>query len=151
MEIVAQSAPGIVELPLLGVVAAGVPIEPVEVNDILGVPRELVRSPDTFALRVKGDSMIDEQIRDGDLILVQSTPTAREGETVVALVRGEATVKRFYRVDGKVVLRPANERLEPIVAGGRGRGDPWPWWSRSFASIDGEAWVQAPPGACTGR
>ncbi len=116
VEIVAQSAPGIVELPLLGVVAAGVPIEPVEVNDILGVPRELVRSPDTFALRVKGDSMIDEQIRDGDLILVQSAPTAREGETVVALVRGEATVKRFYRVDGKVVLRPANERLEPIVA-----------------------------------
>ena len=111
-----QGEPGTVELPLLGVVVAGVPIEPVEVNDTLGVPRELVRSPDTFALRVKGDSMIEEQIRDGDLILVQSAPTAREGDTVVALVRGEATVKRFYRQGGKVVLRPANERLDPIVA-----------------------------------
>ena len=93
-----------------------VPMEPVEVNDILGVPKELVRSPDTFALRVKGDTMIEEQIRDGDLILVQSTPTAREGDTVVALVRGEATVKRFHRQGRKVLLRPANERLAPIVA-----------------------------------
>jgi len=94
---------------------AGVSLEPVEVNDTSGVPAELARNPDTFALRVRGDSMIEEQVRDGDLILAQSTPAARDGDTVVAMVRGEATVKRFSREDGRVVLRPANERLEPIV------------------------------------
>lgn len=94
-----------------------VPMEPVEAKDILGVPKELARSPDTFALRVKGDSMIEEQLRDGDLILVQSTPTAREGETVVAVVRGEATVRGLHRQGRKVLLRSASERLAPIVAG----------------------------------
>ncbi|MCY4489413.1 MAG: peptidase [Deltaproteobacteria bacterium] len=96
--------------------AAGVLLEPVEVNDTLGVPAELARSPDTFALRVRGDSLVEEQIRDGDLILVQSVPAAGDGDTVLAVVRGEATVKRLLREDGRVLLRPANERLEPIVA-----------------------------------
>ncbi len=92
------------------------PMEPVEVSDIVGVPKELARSSDTFALRVKGDCMIEEQIRNGDLILVQSTPMAREGETVVALVRGEAAIRRFHRQGRKVLLRSAGERLAPIVA-----------------------------------
>lgn len=90
-------------------------LEPVEVKDVLGVPGELVRSPDTFAFRVKGDSMVEEEIGDGDLIVVQSAPVPREGDTVLALVRGEATVKRFSRQNGKVLLRPADERLDPIV------------------------------------
>lgn len=94
----------------------GVRLEPVEVSDTLGVPAELARSPDTFALRVRGDSLIEEQIRDGDLILLQSAPAAHDGDTVLAMVRGEATVKRFSREDGRVLLRPANERLAPIVA-----------------------------------
>ena len=94
----------------------GVRLEPVEVSGTLGVPAELARSPDTFALRVRGDSMTEEQIRDGDLILLQSAPAARDGDMVVAVVRGEATVKRFSREDGRVLLRPTNGRLAPIVA-----------------------------------
>jgi repressor LexA len=110
---------GIVDIPLLGVVAAGAPIEAVETRDSLAVPEELVRDVNTFALKVKGDSMIDEHIQDGDLVLVQARSTAENGETVVALVEGEATVKKFYREDGdRVSLRPANERLHPIVARG---------------------------------
>lgn len=108
---------GTVEVPLLGIVAAGAPIEPVEMADSLAVPEELVRGKDTFVLKVKGDSMIDEQIRDGDLILVQPRSTAENGETVVALVGGEATVKKFYREDGdKIRLQPANDRIKPILA-----------------------------------
>jgi repressor LexA len=110
---------GIVDIPLLGVVAAGVPIEAMETRDSLAVPEELVQDSNTFALRVKGDSMIDEHIQDGDLVLVQARSTAENGETVVALVDGEATVKKFYREGGgRVSLRPANDRLQPIVARG---------------------------------
>jgi len=90
-------------------------LEPVEVDDTLGVPGELARSPGTFALRVRGESMIEEQLRDGDLVLAQSSPAAREGDTVVAVVGGEATVRRFHRQDGKVLLRSADEGLAPIV------------------------------------
>lgn len=105
-----------VELPLLGTVAAGCPIEPVEIDDTLSVPKEFVKSPDTFVLRVRGDSMVDEQIRDGDFILVESSTTAENGDTVVALIQGEATVKKFFRQGDAVRLQPANDRLEPIVA-----------------------------------
>lgn len=104
-----------VEVPLLGRVAAGAPIEAVEVNDTMAVPEELVRGKKVFMLKVKGNSMIDEQILDGDLILVQSRSNAENGETVVALVDGEATVKKYYREDGgQIRLQPANDRLEPI-------------------------------------
>lgn len=104
-----------VEVPLLGRVAAGAPIEAVEINDTMAVPEELVRGKKVFMLKVKGNSMIDEQILDGDLILVQSRSNAENGETVVALVDGEATVKKYYREDGgQIRLQPANDRLEPI-------------------------------------
>lgn len=104
-----------VEVPLLGRVAAGAPIEAVEINDTMAVPEELVRGKKVFILKVKGNSMIDEQILDGDLILVQSRSNAENGETVVALVDGEATVKKYYREDGgQIRLQPANDRLEPI-------------------------------------
>jgi repressor LexA len=105
-----------IELPLLGSVAAGFPIEAVEENERIAVPRELVRRRgETFVLRVRGDSMIDEQIRDGDLVVVESRSEARNGETVVALVRGgEATLKRFQRRGPKVVLEPANREFPPI-------------------------------------
>ena len=91
-------------------------LEPVEAKDALGLPRELAQSPGTFALRVRGDSMAEEQLRDGDLILVQSSPEARDGDTVVATVRGEATVRRFHRQGGKVLLRSADAGLAPIAA-----------------------------------
>jgi repressor LexA len=105
-----------VELPLLGSVAAGLPIEAVEESERIAVPRELVRRRgETFVLRVRGDSMIDEQIRDGDLVVVESRSEARNGETVVALVRGgEATLKRFQRRGAKVVLEPANRDFRPL-------------------------------------
>ncbi|MFQ5849078.1 MAG: transcriptional repressor LexA [Candidatus Binatia bacterium] len=110
---------GAVEVPMLGVVAAGEPIEAVEVADSLVVPEELVRGRNTFVLKVKGDSMIDEQIRDGDLILVQARSAAENGQTVVALVGGEATVKKFYREDGgRIRLQPANDKLKPIMMSG---------------------------------
>ena len=107
---------GAVELPLLGSVAAGAPIEAIEEEERVAVPRELVRKRgETFVLRVRGDSMIEEQIRDGDLVVVESRSEARNGETVVALVHGtDATLKRFQRRGAKVVLEPANSTLRPI-------------------------------------
>ena len=105
------------ELPLLGLVAAGLPIEAVEdVQETITVPHDMVRRGDNYVLRVRGDSMIDEQIRDGDYIIVNSRQTAENGEMVVALVDGEsATVKKFYRESaGRVRLQPANEMMQPM-------------------------------------
>jgi repressor LexA len=105
------------EIPLLGTVAAGNPIAAIEVPERVTVPESLVRrGREVFALRVKGDSMIDEQIRDGDTVVVESRQEARDGETVVALIRGEeATLKKLYRNGRTVRLEPANPALEPIV------------------------------------
>ena len=105
-----------VSLPLLGIVAAGAPIEAIEVSETIDVPQDMVpRRGESFVLRVQGDSMIDEQIRNGDFVIVESRSEARDGETVVALVRGEeATLKRFYRRGSEVRLQPANERMDPI-------------------------------------
>jgi repressor LexA len=116
IEPLAESEAETVELPLLGSVAAGVPIEAIEENERVAVPGELVRRRgETFVLRVRGDSMIDEQIRDGDLVVVESRSDARNGETVVALVRGgEATLKRFHRRGAKIVLEPANRDFRPL-------------------------------------
>ena len=106
-----------IELPLVGRVAAGVPIEPLEQNDVISVPEELVGRGETFVLRVKGTSMVLEGILDGDFVVVQSRNQADNGDMVVALVRGEATVKRFYREKGGMVrLQPANDSLAPILA-----------------------------------
>ena len=106
-----------VELPLLGTVAAGRPIEALETADSFSVPEEFVRRQNTFVLRVKGNSMIDDGIWDGDFIVVEERPAADNGETVVALINGEATVKKFHRdKGGKIRLMPANESMEPIIA-----------------------------------
>lgn len=106
-----------VELPLLGTVAAGAPIEAITEQETIAVPEDmLARGGRNYVLRVSGDSMIDEHIRDGDYIIVNSRQTAQNGDMVVALVGGEsATVKRFYREsNGMVRLQPANERMEPL-------------------------------------
>ena len=100
---------------LLGTVAAGTPIEPLEIDEVVTVPEEMLGRGETFALRVRGDSMIDDGIHDGDVVVVESRRDAPNGATVVALVRGEATVKKLLRRRGRVHLVPANERLEPIV------------------------------------
>jgi repressor LexA len=111
-----QKKAGAVELPLLGYVAAGAPIEALENAESFVVPEEFVRRQNTFALRVKGNSMIDDGICDGDYIIVEERPNASNGETVVALVNGEATVKRFHRdKGGKIRLMPANESMAPII------------------------------------
>lgn len=105
-----------VELPLLGVIAAGRPIEALPDRETMAVPREFAGKGSTFVLRVRGDSMIDEGIRDGDYVIVEKRRTARDGETVVALIRGEeATLKMFRREGGTVTLVPANPALEPIA------------------------------------
>jgi repressor LexA len=103
------------EISLLGQVAAGLPIEAIEGSDTITVPEEFVRRDTTFCLRVKGQSMIDEGIRDGDYIIVESRDEANQGETVVALIGGEATVKKYFREsDGRVRLQPANAAMEAI-------------------------------------
>jgi repressor LexA len=112
-----QAFPKAVELPLLGSVAAGYPIEAVETHETLAVPDSFLRrGASHYALRVKGNSMIDEQIRDGDFVVVSERHSADNGETVIALVNGaSATVKKFYRErDGRIRLQPANETMSPI-------------------------------------
>ena len=107
-----------VELPLLGAVAAGLPIEAIEQQETLSVPPDMVRpGRENFVLRVQGESMIDEQIRDGDYIVVSAQDTADDGQMVVALVGGDsATVKKMYREpDGRIRLQPANPSMAPIV------------------------------------
>jgi len=104
------------EIPLLGVVAAGKPIEAVLNYEAISIPRDMLRRERMFALRVRGDSMIDEQIREDDCIIVQSQQTAENGQTVVALIDGnDATVKRFYLGRNHVRLEAANPHYEPIV------------------------------------
>jgi repressor LexA len=113
----ANGAAGAVELPLLGMVAAGQPIEAIEDQETLAVPDTMIaRGGQHYVLRVRGDSMIDEQIRDGDYVIVNSRNTAENGEMVVALVHGDsATVKKFYRErDGQIRLQPANVSMTPM-------------------------------------
>jgi repressor LexA len=107
---------GSVALPLLGQVAAGRPIEAVEADDTLQVPEAFVGRGKTYALRVRGDSMIEDGILDGDFIIVEERADAENGRTVVALVNGEATVKRMHRERGMIRLQPANASMPPILA-----------------------------------
>jgi repressor LexA len=105
-----------IELPLLGYVAAGMPIEAVATSESIAVPESLVTGKrDTYVLRVRGDSMVDEQIRDGDWVVVEDRRSADNGEMVIALVGGQdATLKKFYKEDGRVRLQPANPTMAPI-------------------------------------
>ena len=106
-----------IELPLLGYVAAGAPIEAVASSESISVPEGLVTGKrDTYVLRVRGDSMIDEQIRDGDWVVVEDRRSADNGEMVIALIGGQdATLKKFYKENGRVRLQPANPTMQPIV------------------------------------
>lgn len=103
------------EIPLLGTVAAGQPIEAILSHDTVSVPRNMQGRGRTFALRVRGDSMIEENIQDGDIIVVASQKTADNGQVVVALIDGAyATVKKFYREPDFIRLEPANPQFKPI-------------------------------------
>jgi repressor LexA len=104
-------------LPLYGTVAAGSPIESIPDEEQVAVPASFLRSGNHFVLRVRGDSMIDDGVHDGDLIVVQRAESAADGEMVVALVNGEVTLKRIYQ-DGRSTIRlqPANPELSPMIA-----------------------------------
>ncbi|HEY0931517.1 MAG TPA: transcriptional repressor LexA [Gemmatimonas sp.] len=106
-----------VELPLLGSVAAGAPIEAVQSGETMAVPDGFLRrSGSHYVLRVRGDSMIEEHIRDGDYVVINDKQAADNGEMVIALLDGSgATVKRYYRErDGRIRLQPANETMQPM-------------------------------------
>lgn len=111
-----QAANDVIEIPLHGRIAAGVPIEALEGQAMLPVPAALLGSGEHYALEVAGDSMVEAGILDGDFALVRRTDTARDGEIVVALVRGEeATLKYLRRENGMVRLDPANSAYEPQI------------------------------------
>lgn len=104
------------EIPLLGTVAAGQPIEAILTHDTVAVPRDMIGQGRTFALRVRGDSMIEENIQHGDTIIVSAQQTAQNGQVVVALIDGNyATVKKFYREPDFIRLEPANPQFKPIL------------------------------------
>jgi len=113
-----RQASGGAELPLAGLVAAGRPIEAVENPDTIEVPASMVGPGENFVLRVRGDSMVGDGILDGDYVVVRKQANADSGQTVVALIDNEATVKRFYRRAGRIELHPANPAMEPIVVAG---------------------------------
>lgn len=112
--------PPSLEIPLLGRIAAGTPVESIEQREVLNFA-DFAGDGNTFALEVRGNSMIDDHICDGDMILLERVTEARDGDIVVALVSGnETTLKRFYREPGDMVrLQPANATLKPIVVPGR--------------------------------
>jgi repressor LexA len=111
-----QESAALPEIPLLGRIAAGMPVEAVENRSTLNF-QDFVGNPDTFALEVRGDSMIEDHICSGDVILLEKVSEARDGDIVVALVsNSETTLKRFYREgEDKVRLQPANASLQPII------------------------------------
>jgi repressor LexA len=112
-----EATPKAIELPLLGSVAAGMPIEALEDNETFSVPDSFIgRGGNHYVLRVRGNSMVDEQIKDGDFVVVNQRERADNGEMVIALIQGNsATVKKYYRErDGRIRLQPANETMQPI-------------------------------------
>lgn len=103
-----------INVPIIGTVAAGKPRLAVEdVEDVFPLPTDFI-SGDGFILEVRGDSMIEDGIHDGDLVVVRRQPTADNGETVVAMIDNEATVKRFYKEKQRFRLQPANKRMKPM-------------------------------------
>lgn len=103
-----------VEIPLLGWVAAGQPLDLFEYRDSVAVPASMVRK-DCYALRVRGNSMIDDNIEDGDVIVVEKRASAENGQSVVAMINGETvTLKKFYIEKDGIRLQPANPELKPI-------------------------------------
>jgi repressor LexA len=117
LQIVRESRTRPTEVPILGTIAAGTPIDALETPEVLAFEELVPPGSDVYVLRVRGNSMIEDSIRDGDLVLVERRSDPAQGETVVAVLPGEtATLKRFYReADGRVRLQAANESLEPLL------------------------------------
>lgn len=109
------------EIPLTGKVAAGKPIEAIENHNTLVVPPTMLKNgADYFALEVEGLSMIEDGILEGDILVIKKQNEANQGDTVIALIDNEATVKRFYKKRGKVELHPANSTMKPIMVSEQG-------------------------------
>jgi len=107
-------ADGMLTIPLLGEVTAGLPMDLCEQDERIAVPANMVRR-NTYALRVRGHSMIDDNIQDGDIIVIEKRETAENGQTVVAMINGESvTLKKFYVEHDGIRLQPANPEMEPI-------------------------------------
>ncbi|TAL20067.1 transcriptional repressor LexA, partial [Patescibacteria group bacterium] len=106
-----------VKIPLMGTIAAGQPIEAIQNKEMIAVPKSKIPSSlEVYALRVVGSSMIDENINDGDVVLVRQQETAENGQKVVALIGNhEATLKKFYKERGSIRLQPANKTMEPLI------------------------------------
>ncbi len=105
-----------VRLPLVGRVSAGQPIEALEQREVIAVPEDMVGRGETFVLQVQGESMIDEQIRDGDYVIAEKRQRPQNGSVVVALIDGEeATLKKFYKEGSVVRLQPANPAMKPLT------------------------------------
>lgn len=102
------------EIPLMGTIAAGKPIEAIRTNETIEIPRDMM-GPNVFALKVSGDSMIDDGIMDGDYVIIEKTNHPKNGDIVVALVDNEnVTLKRFFREKTRIRLQPANKNYKPI-------------------------------------
>ena len=114
IQLVDHHRPGVTELPLMGAVAAGQPIQAVASDDRLNLG-DLFAGRDHYALKVRGQSMIEDHIDDGDFVVIKRQETARDGERVVACIDNEVTLKRFHREKGQVRLEPANGKMQPIV------------------------------------
>ncbi len=103
-------------IPIVGNVAAGVPLLAVEnVEDYFALPTEFVPNGDVFILKVKGESMINVGFFEGDYLIVEKQPTAKNGDIVVALIEDSVTVKRFFKENGYIRLQPENDNMEPII------------------------------------
>lgn len=129
IELVSKTEPfnGGIQIPLFGYIAAGEPIEAIKTNETIDIPRDMM-AHDVFALKVKGDSMIEDGIFSGDYVIIQQTKNPKNGEIVVALLDGgNATLKRYYREKSFIRLQPANSKYAPIktkkvIVQGRMRG-----------------------------
>jgi repressor LexA len=122
----ARRIPGVVELiikelsrdpalPMVGIVAAGKPIEAVSQNEAVEVPLSMIQGSENFVLEITGESMRDDGILPGDLVVVRKQSTARTGDRVIALINGQATIKKYYRKTDAIELRPVNSTMSPIV------------------------------------
>jgi repressor LexA len=103
------------DVPLAGLIAAGEPIEAVRWNELVAVPEDMIGRRDVYVLKVRGESMIEDQIRDGDFVIVERRTDPRNGELIVALLNGEsATLKKFYREKSRIRLQPSHPTMKPI-------------------------------------
>ena len=111
-----QEKPEARDVPLAGLIAAGEPIEAVRGNELVAVPEDMIGRREVYVLKVRGESMVDEQVRDGDYVIVENRTDPKNGEMVVALLNGEnVTLKKFYREKSQIRLQPAHPTMKPIL------------------------------------